>query len=362
MADSGVLQEFTPLSATSWWAIVADNLEPKGWVVRTVDGGRHWRDVKSPTGFVGSSYFLSADVAWIEAGFVGYPKTAPLYRTRDGGETWQHIGTVPNACDLQFVDELHGWCTIIGAAAGSEAVDLFRTSDGGVTWARVSRSTFTHAGAPPSTPGALPVGCDKSVTFTSPTVGWSPFACSAGTGRPPPLYQSTDGGATWHALAPVPFPKLPDGVVGDSGGSLGTPVVQGTDVAMAVSIRGQLGATGIATSADSGNTWRTQLVPNPTKEWFVHLIDPTHWRLVDGTVLMTTDDAGDHWRTTTPNVSMNGPHDSPVGLTFLSPGLGWAIPDVNGGPLSWTTDGGSTWKPITVTAGPYRFPTLRPPA
>jgi photosystem II stability/assembly factor-like uncharacterized protein len=359
MPDSGFLQQFTPTSATSWWAVVADNLKPKSWVVRTVDSGRHWRNVSPLTGYVGSSSFLNADDAWIEAGFVGYPKTAPMYRTRDGGRSWQRIGAVPNDCQLQFVDELHGWCTLIGAALGSESVDLWRTSDGGVTWTRASRSTFVGAGNGASTPGAIPVGCDKSVTFTSPTVGWSPFWCSAGGGAAAPLYQSTDGGSTWHALPSVPFPSLPSGVTGDSGSGLGTPVARGADLAMTLNIWGRPGATAIATSADGGTTWRTQLVPNPTKVWVVDVIDPTHWRLADGTVFMATDDAGNHWRTTTPNVHMKDPYGALVELKFLSTDLGWAIPGSNGGPLSWTTDGGASWKPITITAGPYKLGAVR---
>jgi photosystem II stability/assembly factor-like uncharacterized protein len=343
------------VSATTWWAVVADNLQPKSWVVRTIDRGRHWRSVSPRAGYVGSSYFLNADDAWIGAGDLGYPTKATSWRTRDGGRSWEQIGEVPNDCQLQFVDELHGWCTIIGAAMGSESVDLWHTSDGGITWTRASRSTFAGTGAPKSTPDAIPIGCDKSVTFTSPTVGWSPFVCSAGSGRATPLYQSTDGGSTWHALPEVPFPNLPSGVTGDSGSGLGTPVVQGTDMAMTLNIWGRPGATAITTSTDSGTTWRTQLVPDPTKVWVVALIDPTHWRLADGTVLMATDDAGNHWRTTTPNVSMTDPYGAVVELKFLSPDLGWAIPDINGGPLSWTTDGGASWKPITITAGPYRL-------
>ena len=80
----------------------------------------------------------------------------PLYRTTDGGQTWQQLGADPGACQPQFVDAIHGWCVNIGAAAGSETVELYRTASGGQSWTLVSRTGF-GAGAP-STPGALPFG------------------------------------------------------------------------------------------------------------------------------------------------------------------------------------------------------------
>ena len=63
---------------------------------------------------------------------------------------------------------------------------------------------------------------------------------------------------------------------------------------------------------------------------------------------MATDDAGAHWRTSTPAVSLKGSLGDALSLTFLSPSLGWAVPGVNGGQLWSTIDGGLTWKPVTI--------------
>jgi photosystem II stability/assembly factor-like uncharacterized protein len=42
-----------------------------------------------------------------------------------------------------------------------------------------------------------------------------------------------------------------------------------------------------------------------------------------------------------------------LALEFLSPRLGFAVPDGNSGPLWWTRDGGTAWNPITIKAGPF---------
>jgi photosystem II stability/assembly factor-like uncharacterized protein len=346
--DRAILQQFTPTSASTWWATVDDNLTGNSFVVRTVDSGQHWHDVTPPTGEVASSYFLNPDAAWVEAGALARPKSEPVYRTLNGGQSWQRLGQVPSDCQLDFVDQLHGWCALLGGAAGSMQVDLSRTSDGGSTWTLVSHTSFDPR---TSTPGSLPFGCDKTITFTSPTVGWASSFCAGGS---PYLYRTSDGGSTWHALAHVPLPK---GGPTPEGEGLGVPVVHGSNVALTFNIGGQPGATAISTSGDDGKTWRTQLVPDPTKQWNVDLLDPTHWRLTDGKVLIATDDAGNHWRTTTPLVIMKDPLRQPSGLKFLSPLLGWALAAPDGGPLWWTIDGGITWKPVTITAGPYQLPT-----
>src|SRR5438874_2369279 len=86
-------------------------------------------------------------------------------------------------------------------APQSATVRLYRTANSGSSWTLVSRTGLYDTG---STQKALPYECDKTITFTSPTLGWASSFCNGG---PPFLYRSTDGGADWYALARVPLPK-----------------------------------------------------------------------------------------------------------------------------------------------------------
>jgi hypothetical protein len=53
---------------------------------------------------------------------------------------------------------------------------------------------------------------------------------------------------------------------------------------------------------------------------------------------------------------MNDSVWSPLNLDFLSRRLGFAIPEAKAGPPRWTRDGGKTWQPMTIAAGPFTQP------
>jgi photosystem II stability/assembly factor-like uncharacterized protein len=254
-----------------------------------------------------------------------------LYRTVDGGQAWQRLPKLPAACEVEFLDVLHGWCIEIGAASGSENVIIWRTRDGGRRWELASR---TGVGDMKGTPNAIPFGCDKSVTFTTSSVGWSPFYCSGGA---PYLYKTTDAGTTWRPSPPPPLPDLST----DGGAGYGDLVTAGSDIGVVVTVQR---TTAIATSRDGGATWTLHLLPRPATLWDTTLLDPTHWRLAHNHVILSTDDAGRHWRIDTlPRFIASSDE-----LKFLAPRLAWAIPtDPGAGPI-WWSDGGDEWQAITI--------------
>ncbi len=292
---------FVPASPTVWWTmLVNDNLSPEAApyrAIRTKDGGRTWQDVTphavtdAASGTILGSFFLDRDTAWIWT-IPGFGKPVGIaYRTTNGGRAWVSIGRLPSDnCDLHFVDRVHGWCADIGAAAGLEGVQLYRTVDGGATWTLVSVTSLTDES---STTESIPGGCDKLITFTSPTVGWDSVVCNGAPSDS--LYSTKDGGRTWQARD-VPFPTC--GAADDPQKrfddlELGAPVVKGSwaglrilvecfDYDSGTRIITPIGISyGISTSTDGGTTWRTQSVP--IKASSAALLDSTHWRLTDGT-------------------------------------------------------------------------------
>lgn len=340
-----VLQEFAPVSATTWWALVQGTQQPRTMVVRTGSAGRRWRDATPPARILGSPAFLSADVAWVQADAIRPPTKEPVYRTLNGGQTWRRLGAVASECQLDFVNVRDGWCTSIGAALGSTYVTLYRTTDGGSNWRRVYRRGGV-AQQPRS--GRLPVGCDKSLVFTSATVGWASSECNGGM---PYLERTRDAGSRWFPVATVPQPQ---GITTeDSGGTLSAPVTRGLQLAATLTIDGTSHhrTVGISTSDNGGQTWRTQLLPRSDKYWSVSLITPVRWRATDGQTVIATNDAGRHWRAWHVHPALVDQYGSPMTLRFVSSRIGFANPvAANTGPILRTTDGGRTWHRLTITA------------
>jgi photosystem II stability/assembly factor-like uncharacterized protein len=331
------LQQFTPSSRSTWWAVMEPTVTYRSFVFRTVDEGRTWRNVSPTTGALESTYFWDSDTGWVVTQ-VAHGSVAPVYETVNGGRTWRELGSVSEYCTLEFVDRQHGWCTVLAGAAGSEGVQIYRTSDGGVSWSVVTETSLTST---TDAPGTLPGGCDKTLTFTSPRSGWASFICNGGTAS---LYETSDGGSSWQAVSP---PKPLDPTQGDFGESLGPATVEGSNITLAVN-SGERGETEIATSTNGGVTWILHRPPGPPQRWNVDVIDSLHWRLSNGKSLLTTDDEGGSWHTWKPMVKLKDPISIALNVRFLSPRVGWVVPDPDGGTLSWTQDAGAHWRQIRL--------------
>jgi photosystem II stability/assembly factor-like uncharacterized protein len=202
-------QNFRMVTPDQGWA-VGPPTGPGGAVeavLRTEDGGTHWRNV-TPPGFsptFGSSqwtaYFLDVSHAWVAVvpNSRQYPPlpavTITIYRTGDAARTWQSASfTAPQgqAELVDFADPLTGWIPYLVTDGG---IAMYHTTDGGIQWECVGG---VPAPAPP---------CQSLLAFFSfsdASTGWAAGRCyhSGGTA----YFQTTrDGGKTWQPVA-LPYP------------------------------------------------------------------------------------------------------------------------------------------------------------
>jgi photosystem II stability/assembly factor-like uncharacterized protein len=358
--DQWLIQKFVPVSITTWWVELGNPIEETGAypdrVIRTTDGGHSWQDVTPPAatpatqeahGTSVSGFFLDEKTAWTWTTPFA-PNEGIVYRTTNGGLTWVPMGRSPSTnCEFTFVDRVHGWCADIGASAGSEGVMLYRTVNSGATWALVSVTSLTDES---SKPDNIPPQCDKSITFTSPSLGWASMYCLGGNPEYSFLYASADGGFTWQPRQ-IPLPPCHmDDPEDSSEVEFGTPQVKG--LAVALLIREGCDhdpGMGVSISTNRGLTWSTQTVPSDA--WSAAFVDSRHWRLIDSRAIAATDDGGSHWQNWPLVAHMR---DHGFDLKFLSPRLGWAVQSDHEGTVVWQTlDGGHTWTPVNIVVQPH---------
>jgi photosystem II stability/assembly factor-like uncharacterized protein len=126
-------------TASPLWAVsmlssqVGMAVGARGVVIKTIDGGRSWTQLKHglTTGTLWGVTLLDATTAFA----VGYPGV--ILHTRDGGATWalREAGAPRGLARVAFIDALHG--LIVGQGG-----TILTTADGGFTWRReLTRTT-----------------------------------------------------------------------------------------------------------------------------------------------------------------------------------------------------------------------------
>ena len=324
------------LDITNGWAITDTG------VVRTNDGGATWHDVTpsgvTKLGFGNPFYFLDSNHGWVVTADSSNPSSGTLYRTQDGGSTWQSSAVNFFMGTMVFVNSSNGWMMAdLGAGAGSDAVAIFQTTDGGQSW----KQTYINDPTQPNAGTTLPFGGLKDgIIPTDMKNAW--VGGITYTNGEVYLYQTQDGGQTWKQQS-VPIPA---GYEQAQFETVGPQFVTAQNAFMPVHVTNQYGMLmALYYSHDGGANWALtpKLIPNGGAMNFVSANDGFVW---NGSEFFVTHDGAQTWTTVSPGIAFG---DNFAGMDFVNTQIGFVLTNNTAGTrtLYKTMDSGATWTVIS---------------
>jgi photosystem II stability/assembly factor-like uncharacterized protein len=193
-----------------------------GGLWKTIDAGAHWAPIfdDQPVSSIGAIAVAPSDpnVVWVGTGesfirshiSIGFG----MYRSTDAGKSWSHLGLEKTGRIARIaVDPLnpdHALVAALGHAYGPQQErGIYRTLDGGKTWERV---LFVN-----DSTGGIDVVLDPSNSRIAYAAMWQIEIHTWGRtsgGAGSSIWKSTDAGATWARIVGHGLPQRPFGKVG----------------------------------------------------------------------------------------------------------------------------------------------------
>ena len=282
-----------------------------GGVWRTKDGGQTWQNISD--GFFGGSIGAVAvsesdnNVIYVGGGektvrgnvSYGYG----MWKSQDAGKTWQKAGLEKTLFIPKVRIHPKNPDLVYAAVLGdlfktSEERGVYRSKDGGKTWERI---LFANADA-----GAFDLVLDPNNPRIIYASTWrirrTPYSLDSG-GEGSALWKSTDGGDTWtNLMGKKGLPKGPHGIMGVTVSPVNSERVWSI-------IEAPEG--GVFRSDDGGNTWTrtnedrnlrqrawyyTNIIADTKDENVVYVMNVSYHKSTDGGRTFSTQNAphGDH--------------------------------------------------------------------
>jgi len=399
------------LTPKQGWVAVG-NVHSHTWrLYETTDGGAAWRLVLNFPAEVSlqqgeyslgccSIQFVSSRTWFLfSSSGAGRSQHTLFERTTDAGKSWQRLtppptGGLDGPRYLHFLNAADGWTwSSEDTGMGNSLFVFYRTRNGGKSWRLLSSSL---PGGKSSGPAPGPAG------FASPRQGWM-FSTEFATGILT-AYRTDDGGLRWHICGPANYPQSPASQpCGPKIPKQDLDVQEGAREMQAMNGGDYFGPRGVlpvSVSAENndgalrydlymyrldraGAAWvdpvslrlhlpdiSSKSLP-PSKDYQPPVFDiagPNAWYFADPWNFAFTTDGGRHWTRrpsglktwTAAGVSGNQylAGYEPVGIQFFGARSGylWATQSLGKGAprsvLRWTSNGGESWRSISLPAGP----------
>lgn len=186
LADQ-TIRNIEPVSSTVAWALgnKAANTGLAQNFYRTTNGGNSWSAGSIPnTTPLGTSHIMALDDQTAFVTLFGDSLTQGLYKTADGGNSWNRLNVFNNG---GFPNFAHFWDQNTGVIVGDPnqntgAWEIYRTTNGGASWQQVTNAPMAMALDEFGTTAAVSVAPSGQIYW--PTV----------SGR---LFKSNDQGLSW---------------------------------------------------------------------------------------------------------------------------------------------------------------------